>query len=226
MKKLIAILLCAVTLFAPALTSVSYADNQSELVVGSTTPMTGSFATDAWSLNASDMDVRELIHGYELAGWSSAQSTYTMNRTVVKDITGGPATYTVTLKDGLKWSDGSAVTAWDYAFSILLSSSPVIAELGGSTGAFSQIQGVEAYSNGKAKAISGVTVPNNTTLKITLIKEYQPYYFDMGVFNIKPYYMVFYLVQKKVSVRLWSFINFAYICDFVYCYLVYNCSRF
>ena len=187
LKKIIAILLCAVTLFAPALTSVCCADKQSELVVGSTTPMTGSFATDAWSLNSSDMDVRELIHGYELAGWSSAKSTFIMNSTVVKSITGGPDTYTITLKDGLKWSDGSAVTAWDYAFSILLNSSPEIAELGGSTGTFSRIQGVDAYSNGKAEAISGVTVSGNSTLKITLTKDYQPFFFDMGVFNIKPY---------------------------------------
>ena len=188
MKKLIAILLCAVTLFAPALTTVSYADNQSELVVGSTTPMTGAFATDAFGLNSADMDVRELIHGYELAGWDSAHSTYIMNPTVVRNITDGANnTYTITLKEGLKWSDGSEVTAWDYAFSILLSSSPAIAELGGSTGAFSQIQGVDAYSKGKAKTITGVTVPSDKTLKISITRDYQPDFFNYGIFIIKPY---------------------------------------
>ena len=191
MKKLIAILLCAMALITPVMGAGAYADSKTELVVGSTTPLTGAFATDAWSQNAADMDVRELIHGYELASWSSAQSTYIMNPTVVKNIssqsTGGPATYTITLKNDLKWSDGSAVTAWDYAFSILLSSAPEIAELGGSNAAYSQNKGVEAYSSGKAKTITGVTVPDDHTLKITLTQEYQPYFFNMGLFYIKPY---------------------------------------
>lgn len=189
MKKLIAILLCVVALITPVMAEGS--SNQTELVVGSTTPMTGSFATDAWSLNASDMDVRELIHGYELSSWSSAEATYIMNPTVVKDFVaysmGGPHTYTITLQDDLKWSDGSAVTAWDYAFSILLSSCPEVAELGGSNGSLSQIQGVDAYGKGKAKGISGVTVPNDRTLKITMTKEYEPHFFYLGLFYIKPY---------------------------------------
>ena len=191
MKKLIAILLCAVALITPVMGAGASADNKTELVVGTTTPMTGAFATDAWSLNASDMDVRELIHGYELSSWSSAQSTYIMNPTVVKSFTakslGGPHTYTIVLQDDLKWSDGSAVTAWDYAFSILLSSAPEIAELDGSNAAFSQIEGVAEYSAGKADSISGVTVPNDRTLKITMTKEYEPHFFYMGLFYIKPY---------------------------------------
>ncbi len=191
MKRLIAILLCVLALITPVMAEGNSSKGQGELVVGTTTPMTGAFATDAWSLNAADMDVRELIHGYELASWSSAQSTYIMNPTVVKSITslstGGPHTYTITLKDDLKWSDGSAVTAWDYAFSILLSSAPEIVELGGSNAAFSQIKGVEAFGTGKAKSITGVTVPDDHTLKITMTQEYQPYFFNMGIFYIKPY---------------------------------------
>lgn len=190
MKKLIAILLCAVALITPVMAAGNTANDQG-LVVGSTTPMTGAFATDAWSLNAADMDVRELIHGYELSGWNSAQSTFIMNPTVVKNFTafsmGGPHTYTITLQDDLKWSDGSAVTAWDYAFSILLSSAPEVAELGGSNGSLSQIQGVAEYAAGKAKGITGVTVPNDRTLKITMTKEYEPHFFYLGLFNIKPY---------------------------------------
>ena len=191
MKRLIAILLCALALITPVMAESNSANGQGELVVGTTTPMTGAFATDAWSLNASDMDVRELIHGYELSSWSSAESTYVMNPTVVKDFVaysmGGPHTYTITLQNDLKWSDGSPVTAWDYAFSILLSSSPEVAKLDGSNGSLSQIQGVEAYANGKAKGISGVTVPNNQTLKITMTKDFEPHFFYLGLFYIKPY---------------------------------------
>jgi len=188
LKKLIAILLCAAALITPVMAA---GNSDEELVVGTTTPMTGAFATDAWSLNAADMDVRDLIHGYELSGWDSAKSTYVMNPTVVKDFTAlstaGAHSYTIRLYEDLKWSDGTKITAWDYAFSILLSSAPEIAELGGSNGGFSQIKGVQAYSEGRANGISGVTVPNDYTLKITMTKEYDPHFFYLGLFNIKPY---------------------------------------
>ena len=188
MKKLIAILLCAAALITPVMAAGNSAD---ELVVGTTTPMTGAFATDAWSLNAADMDVRDLIHGYELTGWSSAESTFIINPTVVKNFTAlstaGAHSYTIRLNEDLKWSDGTKITAWDYAFSILLSSSPAIAELGGSTGSLSQIQGVEAYSEGKSNGIKGVSVVNDSTLKITMTPDYDPHFFYLGLFDIKPY---------------------------------------
>ncbi len=191
MKKLIAILLCAAALITPVMAADNSDADKTELVVGSTTPTTGSFAIDAWTQNSSDMDVRELIHGYELSSWSGAQSTFIMNPTVVKNFSalsyGGPHTYTITLYDDLKWSDGSKITAWDYAFSILLTAAPEIAELGGSNAGLSQIQGIDAYRSGKSKSISGVTVVNDTTLKITMIQEYEPHFFYMGLFYIKPY---------------------------------------
>ena len=158
-----------------------------ELVVGSTTPMTGAFATDAFGLNSADMDVRELIHGYELTGWDSAHSTFIINPTVVKNYTEVSGTYTITLRNDLKWSDGSAVTAWDYAFTVLLTSAPAVAELGGSTGAYGHIQGVDGYSNGKTNRISGVTVPDDYTLKITINREFRPHFFNLGLLGIKPY---------------------------------------
>ena len=44
-----------------------------------------------------------------------------------------------------------------------------------------------ADAAGKAKGITGVTVPNDRTLKITMTKEYEPHFFYLGLFNIKPY---------------------------------------
>ena len=35
-----------------------------DLVVGSTTAMSGAFFTDLWGRNTADMDVRTLLHGY------------------------------------------------------------------------------------------------------------------------------------------------------------------
>ena len=167
-------------------------DSKSELVVGTTTPFTGAFATEAFGTNASDMDVRDLLHGYELACWSSDQSTFIMNPTVVKgfvarDLRGKGHTYTITLNKDLKWSDGSPITARDYAFSILLSASPLIEELGGTNVSLDQIEGVKDYREGKAKTISGVSVLNDNTLVITMDTLFEPHFYYMGLFNIKPY---------------------------------------
>lgn len=191
MKKILAFLLCVAMLVTPAL-AAGGEDQKSELTVGTTTPFSGAFATEAWGSNASDMDVRELIHGYELASWDSKQSTFIMNPTVVdgfvaRDLQGKGHTYTITLWKDLKWSDGTPITAWDYAFSILLSSAPVIGELGGSSTSLDQIEGVKKFREGKAKTISGVSVVDDTTLRITMDTEYEPHFFYMGLFYIKPY---------------------------------------
>ncbi len=191
MKKLLAFLLCIAMFVTPAL-AAGGDDQKSELVVGTTTPFSGAFATESFGTNSSDMDVRELLHGYELTSWNSEQSTFTLNPTVVKDffardLQGKGHTYTFVIHNDLKWSDGSCVTAWDYAFSVLLSSAPAIRELGGTNVSLDQIEGVVEYREKNAKSISGVSVVDDYTLKITMDEDYEPYFFFMGLFYIKPY---------------------------------------
>lgn len=40
-----------------------------QLVVGSTTAMSGAFFTDLFGSNTADIDVRALLHGYNLMSW-------------------------------------------------------------------------------------------------------------------------------------------------------------
>ena len=44
--------------------------NYEELVVGSTTAMSGNFFSDMFGSNTADMDVRTLLHGYNLIQWN------------------------------------------------------------------------------------------------------------------------------------------------------------
>lgn len=76
-------------------------------------------------------------------------------------------TYTFTLKDGLKWSDGEAITVDDVAFSVqtVLKAAGVNANF---VTAFSTIEGAAEYKDGKADKISGITTDGNTvTMKLT-----------------------------------------------------------
>ena len=103
-----------------------------QLVVGSTTAMSGAFFTDLFGSNTADIDVRALLHGYNLMSWDHETGTYQINDSVVAGMAvsrdaQNNRVYTFDLYGDLKFSDGSAITAKDYAFSILLTASPELA---------------------------------------------------------------------------------------------------
>lgn len=50
-----------------------------QLVVGSTTAMSGAFFTDLFGSNTADIDVRALLHGYNLMSWDNETGTYQIN---------------------------------------------------------------------------------------------------------------------------------------------------
>lgn len=76
-------------------------------------------------------------------------------------------TYTITMKDNLKWSDGEPLTAEDVAFSIrtLLHASQAN---GIYTTAFNKIKGAAAWVDGSSDQLEGLTVQGNViTLSLT-----------------------------------------------------------
>ena len=96
-----------------------------ELIVGHPTITKGDFFTEMFGNDTADIDVRALIHGYNLVNWDQNQGVYVIDPTVVVDeqLTMdelGNKTYTLVLADDLYYSDGTQITAWDYAFSMLL----------------------------------------------------------------------------------------------------------
>ncbi|HEW0372379.1 TPA: ABC transporter substrate-binding protein [Streptococcus pneumoniae] len=72
-------------------------------------------------------------------------------------------TYEFTLKDGLKWSDGEALTASDVEFSVKLAlKASVINGIFPST--FTKIEGAKDFKDDKADKISGLTVDGNKVI--------------------------------------------------------------
>lgn len=164
---------------------------ENQLVVGSTTAMSGAFFTDLFGSNTADMDVRALLHGYNLMSWDHETGTYQINDSVVagmavsKDAQNNRV-YTFDLYGDLKFSDGSAITAKDYAFSILLTASPELAKLGGQSAA-GAILGMESYQSGKSSVLRGVRLLSDTQMSITISKAYEPYFYEMALFDYSPY---------------------------------------
>ena len=147
-----------------------------ELLVGHPTVMKGDFFTEMIGNDTSDIDVRALIHGYNLVNWDQSQGVYVIDPSVVKNVKvmedkDGNRTYFLGLWDDLQYSDGTPITAWDYAFSILLMMSPEIEEIeeiGGKIYRAEHILGYDEYITKKADTLGGVSVLSDYQLAITL----------------------------------------------------------
>ena len=128
-------------LFCTAAAAEETADKQDvpvpdRLTVGNTTAMRGEFFTSLWGNATSDIDVRDLLHGYNLVMWDGENGMFREDPSVVKNIVvtdneEGDRSYTLLLQDDLRYSNGIAINAWDYAFSYLFSISAEVAEIGG-----------------------------------------------------------------------------------------------
>lgn len=165
---------------------------RARLAVGNPTEMQGRFFTTMWGGTTSDLDVQDLLHAYSLARYEIEASQFLYDKSVVQgaaaiDDEKGNRTYLIVLYDDLVWSDGTPITAYDYAFSILLCMDPVIGETGGKPADYSWIDGAEAYLKGTNKTLSGLRVVAEQILQITVKAEALPYFFELSRLMIYPY---------------------------------------
>ena len=167
--------------------------NYEELVVGNPTPMDGKFFTGMWGNATSDIDVRTLVHGYYLTIWGYDTGVFVANPVTVngelitETVENGDRSYSFYLFDDLYYSDGTQITAWDYAFSVLFQAAPEIAETGGQPMDLSYLVGYEDYISGKTPYLAGVRVMDDYTIKFTVKKEYLPYFFELFRMGFIPY---------------------------------------
>ncbi len=162
------------------------------LTVGTTTPFDGDFFTEMWGDVSSDLDVRTLIHGYNLIEWRSAESMFSIDPSVVSGITvtqnsAGDRTYSFTIYSDLKYSDGTPITSRDYAFSMLLTMAPEVKAIGGTTRHAEYILGYNDYISGRTPYLAGVRILSDTMLSITISHEYLPFFYEMALLDCIPY---------------------------------------
>ena len=164
-----------------------------ELVVGTTTGMSGYFATDMWGNNTADMDVRALLHGYSTVARTQAMGL-SLNGLVVQNLqttneADGSRTYTVTIADNLVYNNGQRITAMDYVFSILLSGAREVGAIGGTTMGMEHLKGYEAYRRGETSTISGVRLLSEDTFSLSISGAYLPFFYGLAMLDITPYPM-------------------------------------
>ena len=181
-----------------------------ELIVGHPTITKGDFFTELFGNDTADIDVRALIHGYNLVNWDQNQGVYVMDPSVVTEYQIvvdelGNKTYQMILADDLYYSDGTPITAWDYAFSILLMMSPEVEAIGGKIYRAEHLLGYDDYIKTRTKimkgeelnysntdegdtfSLGGVEVVSDYQLWITLDHEFLPYFFETGLLMTVPY---------------------------------------
>ncbi len=162
-----------------------------QLTVGSTTALTGAFFTDMWGNGAADLDVRTLLHGYGLIRWNAADGIFEADPSVISGVvatedSSGNRTFTISLYSDLKYSDGTQVSAADYAFAILLTASPEVEQIGGRIGKSSFILGYDAYCSGEKNTLEGLRILGERELAVTIRSDYLPYFYELGLLNFTP----------------------------------------
>ena len=178
----------------PTPTEMPYPDrNYEELVVGNPTPMDGKFFTGMWGNSTTDIDVRTLVNSYYLTTWAYDTGIFHANpvtvsgAVVVVNDEEGTRRYVFQIHDDLYYSDGTKITAWDYAFSVLIQAAPEVAELGGLPMDLSYLEGYEEYISGEVPYFKGVHVTNDRMIEFSVKAEYLPYFFELYRLGFLPY---------------------------------------
>ncbi len=164
------------------------------IILGSSTELSGQFRVPSFgksSPGSSDNDI-----GYLTTGLSTVETTkeggYVWNDTVVesheeKINEDGTLTYTIKVKDDLKFSDGSAVTAKDYIAFSLASLTPVYTEAASRESSGRTIVGWEkAYqlytgpgSEEGTKELAGIHLIDDYTFSVTVVADYANYFYKI-----------------------------------------------
>ena len=189
MKKLVAILTVLAMLLGTVALGESVQEKYELLRVGTTTEFNGNFFADTLGNNVSDQDVRKLIHSYSLISWANEDGVFRPNQQVVTafSISGDGRTFTFVISRDLKYSDGTPISAKDYAFSFLLQTSRALEEAAGRRQDGSRLMGWKDYDEGRKAEVSGLRVIGENQLSFTMGPDYDPYFYELQFLDITPF---------------------------------------
>ena len=163
-----------------------------QMVIGSTTQVINEFYDTGFSASETNYNMYDLIHGgYDTVVFSK-EGEFQYNDTVVAsheetENEDGTKTYTVTINDGLVWSDGTPITAKDYVFAVLLENSDEMAGVDGypCNSGYTYV-GYDEWLDGSADAFAGVHLVDDMTYSLTVKAEELPYHYDITYALLRP----------------------------------------
>lgn len=202
---------------ANALIDWSSEKPNNDIIIGSVTDLSGKFRYPSFGASqpgASDNDIARLTSGLETVV-ANKEGGYQWNDTVVKEHSevinsDGTKTFTIEIKDGLKFSDGSAVSAKNYLATLLVFSSPVGTEaanrdhkLGQSYvgyKAFSSYNGTNDGVDGASKYFSGIKLLSDNKFSVTVGEDYANYYYAIAQASFSPEYLKAWIGDNDIIV--------------------------
>lgn len=198
---------------------------ENSVILGSATELSGAFRNSSWgksSPGSSDLDIENLTSGHstvmtDKSGnmiWNMSALAEEPVKTMNED---GTLTYTIKIKEGLVFSDGSAINAKNYVVGILANATPV-AVAGGGTGAsglynvgYDAFKAYDGTNNGAevgegddkvtaSKFFEGIKLLDDYTFSVTYTKDYAPYYYVQNYAGFGPVPMALYLGDNELVI--------------------------
>ena len=169
--------------------------HDNKVIYGSSTEISGDLGNAWWSNNATDKLVRDLINDYDVIVFDQF-GQMKVNETVAESVTDetdseGVLTYTVKIKQGLVYNNGTPITAADYVAYALVQLSPATLQAGATINADTTVGGT-AYQKGESKVLSGVRLIDEYTYSISIPAEYAQYYYGLTYASLSPLYLPLY----------------------------------
>ena len=172
-------------------TSTRPTEPTGQLVIGTITPVENDFYDAGMNNAATNYAMYSLINGYSAVAFTK-DGEFEFDPTVVAsheetENEDGTKTYTVTINDGLVWSDGTPITAKDYVFAALLENSDEMGSIDGySNTGLSVLVGWPEYSSGESDTFAGVHLVDDMTYSVTIAAEELPNHYDITYASLMP----------------------------------------
>lgn len=160
-----------------------------QIIIGSTTEFTGDWIKYSKS-NPSDYEIYQFIRGMNTIAINS-DGRYEINKTViekslVEENEDKSKTYTFTIRDGLKYEDGTEIRAKDYVSSVMIWSLAFVQDAGLGPGAGIYLKGYADFSKGIIKEFSGVNLISEKEFSLTIAAENLPYFYELSAVESSP----------------------------------------
>ncbi len=193
------------------------------VILGSSTELAGAFRNSSWgkaSPAASDLDIQNLTSGHATV-MTNKDGAYIWNMKALAETPvavkndDGTLTYTIKIRNDLKFSDGSAITAKNYIAASLANSTVVGTAAGGTGMSGNTLVGFDAFkaydgtndgadvadADYKAsKTFSGIKLLDDYTFSVTFVSDYANYYFVMAYAAFSPDPLALYLGDADIVV--------------------------
>ena len=204
-----------------------------KIIIGNTTELSGNLRHSTFGVSspaASDLDIDGLINGYSTVV-ANKVGDYQYDSTVVESHEDtvnedGTRTFTVKIKNDLKFSDGTPITAKNFLYYLMAFSTPITAtkEGGGSNTAGQSYVGYKEYSqfdgtndgkiiykkdkDGKdttdvdytiSKKFKGVRLIDEYTYSLTATEDYATYFYGITLAGLSPTAKAMYMGNNDVK---------------------------